>query len=125
MNHVKLLEQAQFESRLWWIKLEKIYGSIGETPYILLNNRLRTTAARAWIYDGKVDLCTRLLVRYPQEYFRQTIPHELAHMVAWRVFGYEGAHGIPWKNVMIALGLEPRIYHSMLEWEINDKAYEE
>lgn len=125
MNRVTLLDVCEIEASLCWNRLAKIYGNIGDKPVIILNNRLRTTAARAWLEEGKVDLCTRLLRRYPDEFFTQTLPHELAHIVAYRVFGYTGAHGVPWKKVMRALGLEPRIYHSMLEWEINDKACEE
>lgn len=47
-----------------------------------------------------------------------TIPHELAHIAAYRLTGYGlkrgESHGKPWKDIMHTLGLPGDIYHDML-----------
>lgn len=48
-----------------------------------------------------------------------TIPHECAHIAAYRIFCYGlqrgESHGKPWAEMMQALGLPPNIYHDMIE----------
>ena len=53
-----------------------------------------------------------LAERYPDEFVAQTVPHELAHLVAFKKFGGNiRPHGREWRAVMIALGAEPRRTH--------------
>lgn len=53
-----------------------------------------------------------LAERYPDEFVAQTVPHELAHLVAFKKFGGRiRPHGREWQAVMIALGAEPRRTH--------------
>lgn len=53
-----------------------------------------------------------LAERYPEEFVAQTVPHELAHLVAFKKFGGRiRPHGREWRAVMIVLGAEPRRTH--------------
>ena len=103
-----------------WDKLGRAYGkaALGAIPTMVMNNRLKSTAGRAWIESGKIDLSTKLMLNFPREFIMQTIPHEAAHIAAYRVFGYGmgrgEVHGKPWQDCMIALDLNPEIYHNML-----------
>lgn len=115
------LEQiAKRALKLSWDKLGKAYGqaALGAIPDLTMNNRLKSTAGRAWIESGKIDLSTKLMLNFPREFIMQTIPHEAAHIAAYRVFGYGMArgesHGKPWQDCMLALDLRPEIYHNML-----------
>lgn len=54
-----------------------------------------------------------LAERYPDEFVAQTVPHELAHLVAFKKFGGRiRPHGREWQAVIVALGAEPRRTHS-------------
>ena len=43
--------------------------------------------------------------------FRQTIAHEVAHLVAYKINPCDRYHGRTWKSVMIMFGHEPRRCH--------------
>lgn len=92
---------ANAQAATWWNKARTVFaerGDIGKLPLVKLNNRLKSTAGRAFIENGYIDLSTSLL-RDNMEYFaKDTIPHELAHMIAWRLYGDRG-HGKAWKWV--------------------------
>lgn len=53
-----------------------------------------------------------LLEKYTHEFVHQTVPHEFAHLVAYRKFGTKiKPHGMEWKSVMLAFGVEPTRTH--------------
>ena len=53
-----------------------------------------------------------LAERYSNEFVAQTVPHELAHLVAFQKFGGSiRPHGREWQAVIVALGAEPRRTH--------------
>lgn len=53
-----------------------------------------------------------LLARNPEDFLNSTVPHETAHLVAFRVFGRRiKPHGGEWQSVMRLLGAEPRRCH--------------
>ena len=45
-----------------------------------------------------------------KEMIGQTLPHEIAHLVAWKEYGERG-HGAGWKRVMRRMGLQPDRCH--------------
>ena len=104
-----------------WAKLIAVYGrkALGAEPSIVINRRLKSTAGRAWLQDGRIDISERLMLDFPREIIMQTIPHEVAHIAALRVYGYGlkrgQSHGAPWVAIMECLGLTPAIYNTMLE----------
>lgn len=54
----------------------------------------------------------RILLRYPEDFLAATVPHETAHLVAFRVFGHcIRPHGDEWKAIMHLYGAEPRRCH--------------
>lgn len=103
-----------------WGTLVRQYGKreMGTIPTIVINRRLKTTAGRAWLRDNKIDISERLMLDFPREIIMQTIPHEVAHVAAFRLFNYGlnrgESHGEPWQYIMTDLGLNPDIYHDMI-----------
>ena len=98
-----------------WATLRTLYGRrVGEKPTIELNTRLRTTAARAWLSDNKIDVNYKLLCEFPEHIAKDTIPHECAHFVASRMWG-EDDHGKPWKEIMVAMGLPADRCHTLVQ----------
>ena len=122
MNTKHTLEKIAARSvSIAWDKLTAVYGrkALGDKPRIVINRRLKSTAGRAWLQDGVIDISERLMLDFPREIIMQTIPHEVAHIAALRVYNYGlkrgESHGAPWVSMMQALGLDPAIYHTMLE----------
>lgn len=61
-----------------------------------------------------IRLNGQLLKEHPQEMISETIPHELAHIVAHRLFGTRiKPHGAEWRAVMAAFGKAPDVSHQM------------
>ena len=52
-----------------------------------------------------------LLDRYGDEFVRSIVPHEVAHIVAWAVFGRVKPHGPEWRSVMSFFGVDPSVTH--------------
>lgn len=77
------------------------------------NTRLSTTAGRAFVQRGCIELNPRLLVRVPDE-IDGVLIHEAAHVAAFRLFGNNiPAHGRHWRSLMRAAGQEPRVTHRL------------
>lgn len=69
-----------------------------------------TTAGRAWLTQWRIQLNEQLCKENVEDFIQTTIPHEVAHLVAYKVFGDDG-HGNGWKSVMRALSLDPERCH--------------
>lgn len=97
----------------FWNRARRAYGEkIGQLPQVKLNKRLTSTAGRAFLESGYIDLSVYLLGRNTDYYRRDTIPHELCHMIAWRLYQDRG-HGQGWKSVMAKMGVDGGRCHSM------------
>lgn len=102
-----------------WVILCNLYPNLTKTaPKVVLNNRLKTTAGRAFIEQDPqyIDLSTELFEQYPNEFCTVIIPHELAHCVAFLVYNDYG-HGKSWKKIMKELGLIPERCHNMVNYK--------
>lgn len=85
-------------------------------PEVIFNNRLKTTAGRCFDELNKIDLSTSLYIEFEREFCNIIIPHEIAHQVTYNFFGrLRLGHGKEWKNIMIAYGLKPDIFHNLLD----------
>ena len=70
-------------------------------------------AGQANCRENRIRLNRELLEKYTTDFIEQTVPHEFAHLVAYRKFGGRiKPHGKEWRSVMIALGSEPRRTHN-------------
>lgn len=71
-------------------------------------------AGTAQWQSGRINLNDGLLSGGNAEQMcAQTVPHELAHIIANRLAGRKISHGKIWKQVMRTLGVEPLLYHTM------------
>ena len=92
--------------------LEQHAGSeYARTVRIIWNSRMRSTAGRAFLYEAKVELNPKLLeISLDMEeslgQVRQTLLHELAHLLAHHRYGRGiSAHGAEWKQACVDLGI--------------------
>jgi SprT protein len=73
------------------------------------------TAGRAMLRYNAV-----LMLRHEAEFLRQTVPHEVAHYLAYLHYGRGiRPHGPEWQQLMQALGADPRRCH---EFDVTDLA---
>jgi SprT protein len=69
-------------------------------------------AGWAMVCDGTVNFNTYMLQNNFAAFLSDTVPHEVAHIVAGHINPRDRAHGTTWKNVMWFFGSEPNRCHS-------------
>ncbi len=89
-------------------------GRAAAVPRVAFDLRGRA-AGQFRVAAGK-EPCIRynpvLLVRHPSEFLAQTVPHEVAHYLAYLSFGRGiRPHGQEWRQIMRGLGADPRRCH--------------
>ena len=90
----------------------KITGKTPEFLRVNLNNRMRSTAGRA--FGGyRIDINYRLFKEQPDHELEDTYVHELAHIYCHLTFEHNVAHGHEWRNAMRMMGQEPSRCHSL------------
>lgn len=86
--------------------------NIGKMPAVVMNSRLTSTAGRAWCPEGKIDLSCYLMTRNYETFHTDTIPHELCHIIAYRLFK-SGGHDKAWYYVIDFLKVNTKRCHNM------------
>ncbi len=80
---------------------------------VVWNDKLTTTAGRAFQRNGRIELNPTLLARAPEQ-LAMVLTHEAAHIAAFRLFGaHTPAHGRHWRSLMRLAGHEPAITHDI------------
>jgi SprT protein len=78
-------------------------------------------AGQVRIVDGRhcvVRYNPVLLVRHSEEFLAQTVPHETAHLIVFRLYGtHRRPHGAEWQRIMRLFGARPERCHS---FEVGD-----
>jgi len=106
-------EMKERATRKVWMVLEELneeYGAEFDFPrieWVVCG----TTAGKAWLGQWRIQLNEQLCKENIEDFINDTIPHEVAHLIAYKVFGDDG-HGDGWKSVMRALGLNPSRCHN-------------
>lgn len=109
-----MLEQITNAKRDAWALFVRLYPRLQAftEPSIEVNNRLTSTAGRCFYTERKIDISSKLFAVDPAHILERTVPHEVAHQVAWDLFKSSG-HCSIWKGVMVSAGLPPDTYHSI------------
>lgn len=77
------------------------------------NGRLSTTAGRAFVKSGRIELNPSLLAKSLDQ-IDVVLTHEAAHVAAFRLFGAKiPSHGRHWRSLMRNAGQEPDVTHKM------------
>jgi len=85
----------------------------GAKVTVAWNDRLRTTAGRAFGPESRIELNPSLLGGQPRE-LDVVLVHEAAHVAACRLFGAQvAAHGRHWRALMRLAGLPPDVTHDL------------
>ena len=94
-------------------ELFELWQVLDRDVEVVWNARLATTAGRAYVRRGSIELNPRLLARVPDE-IDGVLVHEAAHVAAFRLFGGNiPAHGRHWRALMRYAGQEPNVTHKL------------
>lgn len=115
-----LRARVRRDTAYWIERAREITGaSARRLPVPAVAFDLRGRAAGQAIFarrsrDCRVRINDALLQSHPQEMLAETVPHEVAHVVIYRLYGRRAKpHGKEWKALMRALGVEPVACHAL------------
>lgn len=64
--------------------------------------------------EARIRINAGLLASHPREMLDDTVPHEVAHVVVFRLYGRKAKpHGEEWKALMRAFGVDPAPCHTL------------
>ena len=106
------LQQAVMRSLRHFLQLasDRLERPFAE-PTLVYQQR-GTAAGTAWLEKWEIRLNPVLLLENQQAFIDEVVPHELAHLLVWKVFGRVPPHGKEWKWMMQeVLGVPARRTH--------------
>ena len=111
MNDIKLFETANTVTAESFTLAEDYFRTPFKRPTITLNQRGKI-AGSAHLQKNLIKLNKTLFVQNFDEFKRQVIPHEVAHLVCFQKFGKVKPHGSEWKSIMRAVfNLDAAVTH--------------
>ncbi len=95
----------------WWIKATKVWPQLAAAKQPQFGWKVTGSAAgMAWAIRNEISCNPVYLHTDANEVIAQVVPHELAHIIDWKINRQRG-HGPTWKEVMRKLGLSPDRCH--------------
>ena len=109
LRHLKMQVQRQLAKDL--DKANHYFNKAFSAPTVSYNVR-GLKAGVAYLQQNEIRLNPILLEENGDEFIRQVVPHELAHLLVYQQFGRVQAHGKEWKMMMEqVLGVPAELYH--------------
>lgn len=117
----ELIKELRDSTIGWWDKFNDKYKT--NYPYPTMTFDLRgAVAGRASYQSQIIQYNLELFKGNKQDYFENTVPHEIAHLFNYRLnivpvinnsYRYRiKPHGMEWQRVMIRMGLNPTRCHN-------------
>jgi SprT protein len=103
MSHLQLQSVAEKETRQLLTSAEQHFKLSPSHPTILFDLKGKTAGVLSIQKYGatKIRYNAALLQQYGQQFIQQTVPHEVAHLIARRLHGPNiKPHGREWRTIM-------------------------
>lgn len=113
MSQLRLLKmQVQRQLKRDLDTANRYFNKTFVPPTLNYNVRGRK-AGVAYLQQNEIRLNPTLLAENGEEFIRQVVPHELAHLLVFQHFGRVQPHGKEWKIMMEqVLNVPANIYHT-------------
>jgi len=115
-----LCSRARHETARWIERAREIVGASARLlPVPAVAFDLRGRAAGQAVFarrsrDCRIRINAALLDSHPQQMLADTVPHEVAHVVIYRLYGRRvRPHGKEWQALMRAFGVDPAPCHAL------------
>lgn len=113
MNVSKQLKEKVQRKIEECISIAKRQWTSVDFDYPIVKYNVRgTTGGKASRVSWMVDFNPVLLIENEDDFISQTVPHEIAHLIARKLWSNIKPHGREWKLVMTIFGAKPRATHS-------------
>jgi predicted SprT family Zn-dependent metalloprotease len=109
LNDKQVLDWLTRHSHKHWDRLVALYGPrIGACPKIELSKRMTRCYGMAYFEKAVIRFSWSWLANTDARFMFEceTIPHEVAHIAAYRIAPDETAHGSTWRSVARRLGIK-------------------
>lgn len=112
MTEAQMKQRVLQEVKNLYLKIEALEGRAFIRPKVTFSKRMTSTAGRAFYPfkgdSGELRFSVPLMMANSDEFVSRTVPHEIAHLVAVEVHGYEmgRGHGSVWRHMCKQLGME-------------------
>jgi SprT protein len=83
----------------FFIEAECFFDRAFERPTYLFNQRGRA-AGTAHLQRNLIKINPILFINNKEEFFEQVIPHEVAHLITFQLYGKVRPHGKEWQHIM-------------------------
>ncbi|RTR40263.1 SprT family zinc-dependent metalloprotease [Shewanella canadensis] len=95
-------------------------------PRPQINFKLRgRSAGTAHLQLNKLRFNPVLLAENSDIFLKEVIPHEICHLLAYRLYGKVKPHGKEWQSLMISVfGVQPSTTHSLDTQSVDGKKFE-
>lgn len=123
MDLIYLKDIAAKRVAFCWAKAVKAYPMLAAKPVpsVRIRKALKTTAGLAHYSDHMVDFSASLMWEHQEHFLKDTIPHEVAHLVTRLVYpDVKGHHNAKWYDIMRNVyGIKATRCHDLTnsEWE--------
>lgn len=98
----------------FFIEAECFFDRAFERPTYLFNQRGRA-AGTAHLQRNLIKINPILFKNNKEEFFQQVIPHEVAHLITYQLYGKVRPHGKEWQYVMQEVFKRPALTTHQLD----------
>jgi SprT protein len=98
----------------FFIEAECFFDRPFKRPTYLFNQRGKA-AGTAHLQRNLIKINPVLFINNRDEFFQQVIPHEVAHLIAFQLYGKTRPHGKEWQQVMVEVFKRPALTTHQLD----------
>jgi len=107
-------QALKLQGEHFFIEAECFFDRAFKRPDYLFNQRGRA-AGTAHLHRNLIKINPTLFINNRKEFFEQVIPHEVAHLITFQLYGRVRPHGKEWQHVMVNVFRRPALTTHQLD----------